>query len=119
MDHSLCVIMTKPPYGSLTAREALDSALVAATYDLNVTLLFLGDGVLQLLGNQNPADIQQKNLNALHASLPLYGIERLVVDAQALKQHNLTAEDLVSDVEVLEADALSNLIDSHTSVVTF
>ena len=111
--------MTRPPYGSLTAREALDTALVATSYDLDVTLLFLGDGVLQLIKEQDPVNISQKNLNALHASLSLYDIETLVVDASALEHYNLTKDDLAVDVEVLRQDELAELVENHFSVVTF
>ncbi len=111
--------MTRPPYGSLTAREALDTALVATSYDIDVTLMFLGDGVLQLIKEQEPANISQKNLNSLHASLPMYGIETLVADAKALEQHNLTKDDLAADVEILQQDELAELVENHFSVVTF
>ena len=39
----ICIISTRPPYGSTVAKDALDTALVSASYDQETSLLFLGE----------------------------------------------------------------------------
>ena len=74
---SLCIISTRAPYSGQTAREALDLALVSASYDLDTSLILMGDGVYQLLDNQSPESIHRKNLTSMFKALPLYGIDSI------------------------------------------
>ena len=49
---SLLLLIRHSPYGSSLARASIDVALAAAAFDQAVSLLFVGDGVLQLLPEQ-------------------------------------------------------------------
>jgi len=106
----LLFISRSPPYGSGRARALLELSLAAAVFEQDVDMLFLGDGVYQLLRDQDAAAIAAKTLgNALEA-LPLYGIERPGVEAAALKARGLATGDLVIDVEPLAADLIQRRI---------
>jgi tRNA 2-thiouridine synthesizing protein C len=64
MAKSLLVISRQAPWSGLSAREALDVVLAGGAYDLPIGLLFMDDGVLQLLQGQDAAAVQQKDLTA-------------------------------------------------------
>ena len=113
------VISRRPPYGSCHARDALDTALTSAVFEQPVTMLFMGDGVLQLIQAQQPAGIQQKNLAATLSALPLYDIEQLYVCASAMQQRGLKAEDCVLPVQLLDSNAIAELIRQHDVVLSF
>lgn len=112
------LVCRRPPYGHALAREAIDVALAAAAFDQPVSLLFTGDGVLQLLEGQSGAIPGQSALGLLLSSLPLYDIDEILVDAQALFDRGLTAEALVVPVKLLSAEAMTEVVHSHDVVLS-
>lgn len=119
MSQRSCLIISRAaPYGGSAARDALDVALTCAVFEQSVTLLLLDDGVLQLVRNQAPEAINQKNLNAIQQSLPLYDIERICVSRQALEQRGLSNDQLVLTVEPVEAEDIRTLIAQHDVVLS-
>lgn len=59
----MLLVLRRGPYGNALARASLDVALAAAAFEQDVHLLFMDDGVWQLLPGQQPADIAAKNLH--------------------------------------------------------
>ena len=104
------VVIRHTPYGSSLGRAAVDVALAAAAFDQPIAVLFLGDGVLQLLPDQDSAAIDKKNIAKFIASLPLYDIESIFVDAHALSQFAIEADDLPQTTRVLDDDAIRALM---------
>ncbi|WP_426417717.1 sulfurtransferase complex subunit TusC [Aestuariirhabdus sp. LZHN29] len=119
MTKSLCVLTSKPPYGSLAAKEALDTALIGAAFDLDVSLLFDGDGVYQLLDLQNPRAPGQKKFSAALPALELYGIERLLVCNDSLKARGLDPQQLCVRVECLSREELAGHLNDTDIVLGF
>ena len=114
----LCVCR-RPPYGSSLAREALDVALAAAAFDQPVALLFLGDGVLQLLPQQQAPGIDQKPLDKQLAALPLYDVDKLYVDSEALHARQLQPADLALPAQPLTPGEITVLLAEHDVVLGF
>lgn len=112
------LIFNSPPYGTSAARDLLDIALTCSVFEQNISLLFLGDGVLQLLSNQHSAPLRQKNLNALHSSLAMYDIEAIYVEDSALTYHGIEIDQLQINATELNTDAIKQLINEHDVVFT-
>lgn len=93
----LFVIRT-PPLGGNRARETLDQILAAAAFDQDVCLLFLDDGVYQLLGHQNPSMLGLEPVAPLLTALPLYDVNELWVERESLHERGLAEADLVVPV---------------------
>lgn len=115
---SFLIVTRAAPYGSSAAREALDVALTCSVFEQPITLLFLDDGVLQLLAGQSPAQVQQKSLNAVQQSLPLYDIERLCVSRTALQARGLDPAQLILPVELIDDSQLPALMAEHDVVLS-
>lgn len=98
------------PYGTIKAQESLDILLMASTFDQEVSILFLDDGVLQLKKNQQPDTILQKKFTAAYQALSLYDINNIFVAEQSLQQHNLKTDDLITKVAIINSDQIKNLI---------
>lgn len=49
----LAFIFTQPPHTSSAGREGLDALLAASAFSEDIQVFFVGDGVFQLLPNQN------------------------------------------------------------------
>lgn len=119
MKKTVLLICRHAPYGNSLAREALDVALTAATFDQPVAMLFLGDGVLQLVRDQQPAAIAQKALDKQLAALPLYDVETIYVEAAALSARGLDAADLALPVQLLSSEQIAGQIEAHDIVLGF
>lgn len=82
------------PYGSALAREGLEAVLAAAAMEQAPHLLFMGDGVFQLLHGQAPEAIQQKNLHRNLQVLPMFGVETIYICRRSLEARGIDAEQL-------------------------
>ena len=87
-------INRKSPYGSVYALESLEVVLIVAAFEQDVKLIFMDDGVFQLIKNQDPADIGMKNFSKTYAALGDYDVNQIYVDEESLKERGLTLEDL-------------------------
>ncbi|AIR90428.1 sulfurtransferase complex subunit TusC [Pseudomonas cremoricolorata] len=118
MSKSMLIISRRSPWSGPSAREALDIALAGGAFDLQVGMLFLDDGVLQLTEDQRPALLEQKNLGANLQALPLFGVDALFACATSLTQRGLSETNLTLPVEVLDDAALRSLIGRFDHLVT-
>ena len=115
---SLLMICRKAPYGTSYAREAIDIALAASAFDVDVAMLFTDDGVLQLMKGQNTENTGSKNVESVLNSLPLYDVAPILVNEVALTERHLTAEDLSLPVQLCQPGELSTLCAQYDKVLT-
>ena len=102
-------ILQHSPYASSMARESLDMALATAAFDHHVQLLFVGDGVYQLLSNQHSDVKQLKNIEKTLKVLSLYEIEDVFADSQAVLERKLQTERLLA-TQMLNSSEMQTLI---------
>lgn len=117
MAKSMLIISRQPPWAGPAAREALDIALAGGAYDLPVAMLFLDDGVYQLMDAQAPAHVQQKNLAANLQALPLFGIDDVFVCASSLQQRG-NDQPLAVAAQILTSEQLQRLLPRFDLLVT-
>lgn len=115
----LLLISQHAPWSGLDARETLDIALAGGAFDLPISLLWQGEGVYQLLAGQQPALLEQKNLQSQLSGLPLFGVDTLYVCQRSLEQRGLNPGQLALEVEVLDAAAIRQLLAGHAQVLVF
>ncbi len=106
----ILLICRKAPYGNSLARETLDIALACAVFDQQLSMLFLSDGVWQLLNKQDSAELPAKNLEKILSAFSLYGIEDIFADQQALTERNLDRSDLAIECELLTESSIAKLM---------
>ncbi len=115
----LLLVLRRAPYGDPLARAGLDVALAAAAFEQDVQLLFMDDGVWQLLPGQEPAQLAARNMLSVLRSMPLYDLETFHVDAASLQQRQLQPEQLDGTIELLCAQQLPAFLDSFDQVLGF
>ena len=115
----LLIVCRRPPYGESFAREALDVAMAGAAFDQAVTLLFLDAGVMLLATRQHSDGIDEKSLEKQFAALPLYDVNELYVDAEALQRYRLRADDLSLPAQPLNTDEIAALLQRSDIVLNF
>ncbi|QIB67386.1 sulfurtransferase complex subunit TusC [Kineobactrum salinum] len=116
---SILVISRHAHQGSSLARAALDTALSCAAFEQPVALLFQGEGVLQLLPEQDCSALRVRNLRKVIDSLPLYDIDCIYVDAEAATEFALSADQLPACARLLDGPALQRLLTQHDHVLAF
>lgn len=101
------------------AREAIDYCLAAAVFEQNIQLLFTGDAVLQLLKDQQPESINQKNIAKTLSALPIYGIDQFYVDQEALTQYGLVEQPLALPATKLSPIEMADLLACASRTLNF
>ncbi len=79
----------KAPYGTIYALESLEVVLIAATFDQDVSLVFLDDGVYELAKGQDTQGIGIKNHSKTYRALDGYDVEKLYVERESLQARGL------------------------------
>ena len=115
----LLFLFRRAPYGSLASREGLDAVLAGAAFEIPMTLLFDGDGVLLLLKGQDPATIGMKSVGAAFEALPMFDIEDLRVHGPSLAACGLAPKDLILPVQIVDDTDVQRLIREADQVLSF
>jgi len=109
----------KAPYGTIYALESLEVVLITATFDQDVSLVFIDDGVYELVKGQQTKAIGIKNFSPSYRALDGYDVEKLYVDQESLSQRGLTEKDLLVPVEVLDAQQMGQLMAQQDVILSF
>ena len=109
----------KPPYGSIYALESLEVVLITATFDQDVSLAFVDDGVYELVKGQDTKGTGIKNHSKTYRALDGYDVEKLYVERESLQARGLTEDDLLVDVEVLSTAQMADLMAEQDVVLSF
>ena len=107
----------RAPYGTIYALEGLEVVLISAAFDQDVSMVFIDDGVYELVKGQQTKAIEVKNFSPTYRALEGYDIEKLYVEKESLEARGLTAESLVVPVEVLNAAQLGELMEQQDVLV--
>ncbi|MEM0952690.1 MAG: DsrE family protein [Pseudomonadota bacterium] len=113
------LILRRPPYDSGRNKSAVDMALALTVFDIPVDMLFLGDGVWQLLPDQEVKVTPAKSMQKTLASFPLYDVDQLYAEAEALEQRNLNAASLPHSVQAIPRQDLGEFCSSFRQVLVF
>jgi tRNA 2-thiouridine synthesizing protein C len=85
----------KAPFGTIYALESLEVVLIGAAFEQIVSLAFIGDGVYQIMNNQDSTDIGMKTFSPTYKALGDYDIKNMYVEKESLEERGLTVEDLM------------------------
>ena len=85
----IAIVNTKSSFNDANARESLDLALIYAAFDQQVTVLFIGDGVYQLIGKQQPKQLDSKDFLATMKAFDLYDIDNVIACSDSLQARGI------------------------------
>lgn len=111
------VVVRRSPYGSSLARSALDAALAMAAFEQPVKLLFLGEGVLQLLPEQDTQSTGAKNVAKLLASLPLYEIETVYADVASAQRYGVDISEAPVPTEGVSTGQIRQMMNASDHIL--
>jgi tRNA 2-thiouridine synthesizing protein C len=123
----------RAPYGTIYAWESLEVVLIGAAFDQEVSLMFIDDGVYQLVKGSNTSESDMKNFTPTYRTLGDYGVRHMYVDKASLDARGLTQDDLIevawedfeteeevdNIVEVVDAGQAADLLAASEVVFSF
>ncbi|MGA0805245.1 MAG: DsrE family protein [Pseudohongiellaceae bacterium] len=120
-------ISSRAPWSSGAPLACLEALMTTAVFDVPACFVLVGDGVFQLLPDQDGTALGSRNLSKMIGALGLYGIDTIHVDADALAQFGLALDMLLPDVEcesplrlvAIDAPALQQLLAGSKAVLGF
>lgn len=123
----------RAPYGTIYAWESLEVVLIGAAFEQDVSLLFVDDGVYQIMKNQNTTELGMKNFSPTYSALGDYEVTKIYVEKESLEERGLTVDDLLplkwededddwaekDSIRVVSSDEIKTLLDDQDVIFSF
>lgn len=109
---SFLFLMRRSPYDGIWAQECIDQLLTTAAFDQRVRVLFLDDGVFQLLSEQESHVGGRKTVASLLKALPLYDVEDIFVETESLQERGVSPGRLLLPAEPVLRAQIPALLDA-------
>ena len=90
------VTVRKAPHGSIYVQEGIEVMFIFATYDMDLSVVFLDDGVLALQPSQDTKGLGIKGFMASLGALVDWEVTNVYVDRQSLKERNIAEDGIIS-----------------------
>ena len=118
MAKNILFVNQQAPYGTVFSQEKLQMAMVFGAFELNVSMLFLGNGVFSLVKNQQSGTIGFHNFSRQYRALEqYYDIRDNYVDLASLEKSGLSEEDLLIPVAVINFDEIQALLREQDVII--
>ncbi len=113
----LTVLLTRAPYGSIQAAEAVRHVMGAVGEDIDVKLLLVDEGVYLAKKGQEAGQTEYTSLEeALKDIIDMGG--EVLIDKASLRDSGLDREDIIEGVEVVNSYDISQvLIDTDKTMI--
>lgn len=112
-------VFSSAPHGTASGREGLDAVLATSNYSEDLVLYFVGDGVMQLIAYQQPADILCRDYISTFKMLSLCDVEEIYVCNDSLKARGLSDLPLVVDAEKVSPQTIAASLSQCARVLHF
>lgn len=119
MGQKVAILMRKAPYGSVYTAEGLRSIMGIGVFELDISVIFVDDGVYALVKGQNPAALDMKPLGDSFPMLSEFGVTRFYVHEPSLRERGLTPADLVMEVELLDDEGVARALRESGVILPF
>jgi len=107
------------PYGRRSGRDAIEALLAFAAFERPVAVLFLGEGIWQLLANQDSSAIGQKSQSKLLSALPIYDVNTVYVCSHSMKVRHISSKQLCIPVESVDQTQIVQLMAKYKHLLSF
>ena len=97
------------------ANETIDLMLVSGVFEQPTSVVFMGDGVWQLVGDGSK--IERKDTTRALNALPMYDVESLYVDETSLVERGIASHDINLPVQVISDREVTELLHDHDVVI--
>jgi tRNA 2-thiouridine synthesizing protein C len=124
MDFTISVVIRQAPYGTVMPAEAYRTIQALLTFEREVSVLFIEDGVITMVKDSDPEPIGMQSLADAYVGLLAMDGVTMAVHAESLNERGLTVNDLVvlpggADYELITTDKLEDQMSGHKAVICF
>jgi tRNA 2-thiouridine synthesizing protein C len=121
---AVAILNSKAPISQPHGKDSLDLALIFGSYEQQTSLFFQGDGVWQLIGQQNRQQnaelVNGKNYLKTFAALEFYDIKDLFACQKSLTERGLTDAGFhVDNVIVLNQQDFTDKLNQQDIIFRF
>lgn len=124
------VTVRKAPHGSIYVQESIEVMFIFATYEMNLSVVFLDDGVLALQTGQDTKSLGIKGFMASLGALVDWEVSQVYVDRQSLKDRNIAEEAILAIGKdddsgapirpvVLDSSEIAEMMAMQHSIISF
>lgn len=120
--YKLAFLFTQPPFGSSVSREGLDALLAASAFcdEQEIAICFINDGVFNLISNQQPEQILQKDHISTFKLLDLYDLSECFVCQESVNFRRLeNAQWILPELQFKTQAEIMMLLNQAEKVMTF
>lgn len=105
--------LSNPP--NVRANETIEMSLVSAVFDQPTCVVFVGDGVYQLVSDTGKG--QFKDTRKMVLALPTYDVEHVYVDQNSLSERNISYSQIPDFIVPLPPEKLADLFSEYSLIV--
>lgn len=120
--YKLAFLFTQPPFGSAVSREGLDALLAASAFcdEQEIAICFINDGVFNLIANQKPEKLLQKDHISTFKLLELYDLTECFICQESVSLRGLDNADWLLPMLQFKTQAeMLVLLEQAEKVMTF
>ena len=111
-------MLSRTPHKDFGAKEAMDFAMSATAFGHQVNVLFIDDGVYQLLPSKaTDTEYKIKQTAKIAKSMPFFDVENTYVCQQSLTARQIDNNDIEASFDLIDVSSVRELIKSHTFTV--
>jgi tRNA 2-thiouridine synthesizing protein C len=119
MSDRVAILMRKAPYGSVYTAEGFRTIMGVAVFEMDISVIFLDDGVFALAKGQNPAKLDMQPLGDGFPMLGEFGVTKFYVHDASLAERGLTVQDLVVPAQVVSGAEIATILHDSGKVLPF
>lgn len=120
--YKIAFLFTQPPFGSAISREGLDALLAASAFcdEQEILICFINDGVFNLLANQQPEQLLQKDHISTFKLLDLYDLTECFICQESAKLRKLDdAKWVLPQLQFRTKAEIITLLHQSEKIMTF
>ena len=112
-------VISKGPYSSAKSQEALDAIIVACSFEFEVSVLLIQDGLFQIKLNQSTKNTKQKQVTKTYLALEELGVSAFYCDESSMLARGIELVELMLPAQSLDHLSIREIIAQQDRVFTF
>ncbi|MCK4951806.1 MAG: DsrE family protein [Gammaproteobacteria bacterium] len=100
------IVVRKAPHGSIYVQEAQEVMLIVAAYEMELSVVFIDDGVFALKSGQDTKELGTKSFMPIFTALIDWEIENVYIDEDSMKNRGMSEEQIITIGEDEETEEL-------------
>ncbi len=115
---TICILLTRAPYGTVDASEAVRHALGGVTEGMSVRLILLDAGAMASIKGQDVSGTEYKSIEEGLKDCIDMGVD-VCVDRVSLKEQQIETDQIIEGVTVMNSYEVSETIKDADTVMIF